>query len=94
MSLCRYGSKIQKVSRYRPTVSNETIPATNQEFFFTKLAPLQSRIDIALFDFLINTAPLHVISFYNIIYFFVKKFFLNVSISVNTIFECSYLFFG
>ena len=35
------------------------------------------------------------ISFYTSIYFFVKKFiFLNVSISVNTIFECLCMFFG
>ena len=29
-------SKIQKVSRCRPTVSNETTEATKQENFFTK----------------------------------------------------------
>ena len=34
------------------------------------------------------------ISYYTIIYFFVKNFFSNVSISANTIFECSYLSFG
>ena len=34
------------------------------------------------------------ISYYTIIYFFVKNFFSNVYISVNTIFECSYLSFG
>ena len=34
------------------------------------------------------------ISYYTNIYFFVKNFFLNVYISVNTIFECSYLSFG
>ena len=37
-----YGSKIGKVSRCRPAVSNETILATRQEFFFTKVAPVQS----------------------------------------------------
>ena len=29
-----YGSKIQKVSRHRPAVSNETILANRQEFLF------------------------------------------------------------
>ena len=37
--LDEYGSKMQKVSRCRPTVSNETIPTTKQELFFTKVAP-------------------------------------------------------
>ena len=32
------GSKKHKVSGCRPAVSNETIPATKQEFFFTKVA--------------------------------------------------------
>ena len=45
-----YGSKMQKVSGCRPTVSNETILATKQEFFFTKVAPVQSVTDIALFS--------------------------------------------
>ena len=31
---------------------------------------------------------------YTNIYFFIINFFPNVYISVNTIFECSYLFFG
>ena len=39
ISLDGYGSKIRKVSRCRPTVSNETILATKQEFSFTKAAP-------------------------------------------------------
>ena len=34
------------------------------------------------------------ISYYTIIYFFVNNFFSNIYISVNTIFECSYLSFG
>ena len=42
---------IQEVSRCRPTVSNETIIATKQEFFFTKVAPLQSITDIVLLGF-------------------------------------------
>ena len=42
------GSKIWKVSRYRPAVSNETIVATSQGLFFTKVAPLQSITDTIL----------------------------------------------
>ena len=34
------------------------------------------------------------ISFHTTIYFFVKDFFSNVYISVNTLLECSNLFFG
>ena len=51
MSLDGYGSKIWEVSRCRPTVSNETILGTKQRFFFTKIAPVQSITDIALFSF-------------------------------------------
>ena len=51
ISLDGYGSKIRKVSRCRPTVSNETILATKQEFFFTKVAPLQSITDIIILGF-------------------------------------------
>ena len=40
ISLDGYGIKIQKVSKCRPTVSNETIWATKQEFFLTKLDPV------------------------------------------------------
>ena len=36
-----YGSKIPKVSRGRPTVSNGTVLATKQEFFFTRVTYLQ-----------------------------------------------------
>ena len=46
-----YGSKIQKVSRCRPAVSNETIPVTRQGFLFTKVAPVESITDIVLLDF-------------------------------------------
>ena len=45
------GSKIRKVSRCRPTVSNEPILATKQEFFFAKVAPVQSITDIVLMGF-------------------------------------------
>ena len=43
-----YGSKIRKLSRCRSTVSNETILATKQQFFFTKVAPVQNIADIVL----------------------------------------------
>ena len=48
ISLDWYGSKIQKISRCRPTVSNETILVTKQEFFFTNVAPVESITDIEL----------------------------------------------
>ena len=51
MSLDGYVSKIWKVSRWRPTVSNETILATKQEFLFTKVAPVQSMTDSPLLGF-------------------------------------------
>ena len=41
-----YGSKMRNVSRCRPTVSHETILATKQKFFFTKVAPVKSMTDI------------------------------------------------
>ena len=45
ISLNEYDSKIRKVDRCRPAVSNETILATRQEIFFT------STTDIILLDF-------------------------------------------
>ena len=51
ISLDGYGSKIRKVSRFRPTVSNGTILATKQEFFFKKVAPVQSITDNVLLGF-------------------------------------------
>ena len=75
-------------------MSNETILATKQEFFFTKVVPVQSITDIILLGFSLILLPGMFISHYTIIYFFVNNFFSNVYISVNTIFECSYLSFG
>ena len=43
-------SKIRKVSRCKTAVSNETIVATIQGLFFTKVAPLQSITDSVLLD--------------------------------------------
>ena len=50
-----YGSKIRKVSGRRPTVSNEIILATKQEFF-----PRTKHNWHCTIGFLINTAPLNV----------------------------------
>ena len=57
ISLDGYCSKTRKVSRCRPTVSNGTVIATKQEFFFTKVAPLQSITDIVLLGFLLILLP-------------------------------------
>ena len=80
-----HSSKIRKVSRCRPTVSNKTILAIKQEFFFTKVAPLQSITDIVLLIFWLLL--LHGI-------FLQRISFSNAYISVNMIFECSCLSFG
>ena len=57
ISLEGLDSKIWKVSRCRPAVSNETILATKQEFFLTKIAPAQSITDIALLRFWLILLP-------------------------------------
>ena len=88
------GSKIWRVSRCRSTVSNKTIPATKQGFSLTKVSPVQSITDIILLGFWLILLPWMFILSYTTIYFLVNIFFSNVYISVNTIFECSYLFFG
>ena len=92
-SLDGYGSKIRNVRRCRSTVSNETILATKQDFFFTKVSSVQSITDILLLGFWLTLLPWMFILSYTTIYFFINSFFSNVYISVNTIFECSYLFF-
>ena len=89
----RKNSEFKDIEFHDFTVSNETILATKQEFFFTKVAPVQSITDIILLGFTI-TAPGMFISYYIIIYFYVKNFFSDVYISVNTIFECFNLSFG
>ena len=58
ISLDGYGSKIRKVSRCIPTVSNGTILVTKQEFFLTKVAPVLSITDIVLLVFLLVLLPL------------------------------------
>ena len=77
ISLDGHASKIRKASRCRPTVSNETILATKQEFFFTKVAPLQSMTDIVLLGFWLILLPWMFISSYTTIYFFIKNFFFK-----------------
>ena len=68
---------------------------TRQEFFFTKVTLVQSITDIVLLDFWLMLLSWMFTSCYTTIYFFVKKFICsNVYISVNTIFECLYVFFG
>ena len=86
-----YGSKIQKVSRCRPVVSNETILATRQEFFFTKVPPVQGINNIVSFDFwLILLSWIFFLS-YPTIYFFVKNFFFKCLfqwIRYSNVFTC------
>ena len=72
ISLDGYGSKIQNVSRCRPTVWNETILPTNQKLFFTKV----SNNWHCTIGFLINTAPKNVYFILQYHLFFRKKFFL------------------
>ena len=67
---------------------------TSTELFFTKVAPMQSVTDTALLGFSLILLPGMFVSYYTIIYFFVKYFFSNVHNSLNTVFECSYLSFG
>ena len=64
-----------KKRKCRPAVWNETILATRQEFFFTKVAPVQSITDIALLDFWLMLPYWTFISSYTTIYFFANLFF-------------------
>ena len=61
------------------TVKKETILATEQEFLFTKVAPVQSITDIVLLGCLLILLPGMFISSYTTIHFFKKNFFSNVS---------------
>ena len=89
-----YGSKIRKANRCRPAVSMETILETRQEFFY-KSSPVQSITGIVWLDFWLMLLSGMFTSSYTTIYFYVKKFiFSNVYISVNTMFECFYVFFS
>ena len=80
ISLNQYGSKLRKVSSSRPTVPNETILETKQEFFFTKVAPVQSIIGIALLGFWLILFPWN---FLFILHY--HLFFVN-----NILFGCLY----
>ena len=93
ISLDGYGSKIRKVSRCRPTVSTETILATKQEFFY-KSSPRTKHNWHCTIGFLFNTDLQNVYFILHYLSFFVKIFFLNIYISVNIIFKCTYLSFG
>ena len=93
ISLNRYGSKIRKVSRCKPAVSNKTTVATRPEF--TKVASVQSIAYTVLLNFWLMLLSWMFISSYTTIYFFIKKFiFSNVYISRNAIFECLNMFLG
>ena len=61
---------------------------------FSLQSPLTKHNWYCAVGFLINTAPLNVYFILHYCLFFRTDFFLSVYISVNTIFECSYLFFG
>ena len=87
-------SEFKNIEFHNFTASIETIISTMQEFFFTKVDPVQSITDITLLGFSLILLPGMLVSYYTIIYFFVNFFFSNVYISVSTIFECSYLRFG
>ena len=51
LNIIGYASKIRKVDRHRPVVSNETIVTTRQEFSFTIVTPVKSITGIVLLDF-------------------------------------------
>ena len=86
-------SEFKNIEFHDFTVSNEAILATKQEFFFTKVAAVQSIIDIELLGFSLILLLVMFISYYTINYFFRKEVFSNVYSLGNTIFECSYLSF-
>ena len=95
ISLDGSGSKIWKVSKCRPTVSKETILATTQEFYFTKVAPVQGITDILLLVFWLILLPGMFSFILHCHLIFRKEFFiLNVYISANTLFKWPCLSFG
>ena len=61
---------------------------------FSLQSPLTKHIWCCAVGFLINTAPLNVYFILHYCLVFRKDLFLSVYISVSTIFECSYWFFG
>ena len=93
--LDEHGSKIGKVIRCRPTVSNEIILATRQEFFYTRVLSSRKKYNChCIIAFLINAALLNVYFTLQYNLFFRKEtIFSNVTISVNMIFGCLYIHF-
>ena len=75
----RKNSEFKNIELHDFTVPNKTIVATKEEFFFTKVAPVKSITDIALLGFSLILLPGMFISYYTIICFFVKNFFLYFS---------------
>ena len=53
----RKKSEFKNIEFHDFRVSDETIPATKQEFFFIKLAPVQSITDIVLLGFPLILLP-------------------------------------
>ena len=76
----RKKSNFKNLELHDFTVSNETILATKQEFLFTKVAPVESIIGIALLGFSLILLPGMFIFYYTIIYFFVNNFFFRMFI--------------
>ena len=69
MQVKRKNSSFKNNEFHDFTISNETILATKQEFFFTKVAPVQSITDIVLLGFSLTLLPGMFISYYTIISF-------------------------
>ena len=96
ISMDGYGSETWNFSRCRPALSIKTNLANRRKFFFTRATLVQSITDIALLNFWLMLLSWMFISSYATIYSFCKKIytFSSVYVSVNTIFECLYLFIG
>ena len=95
--LDEHGSKIRKVIRCRPTVSNEIILATRQEFFYTRVLSSRKKYNWhCVIAFLINAALLNVyftlqyhLFFRKETYFFECYYFSEYDIRMSL-----YTFFG
>ena len=74
MQVKRKNSEFKYIEFHDFTVSNETNLTAKQKFFFTKVDHVQSIADIALLVFSLVLLPGMFISYYTIIYFFVKNF--------------------
>ena len=69
MRVKRKNSDFKTIEFHDFAVSNETVLATKQELFFTKVAPVQSITDILLLGFSLILLLGMFISYYTIIYF-------------------------